>query len=269
MNVEDAILYRFKIIQNKLTGRLPALPWIKLAAMIASPVNQWDCSYFAIPVPGQEREGLVLYDTAFGRFYGRPKDRQVIGFVIAEEMFGIYSRPSVAVRPGDIVLDLGAHMGTFTRVALDAGAKLVVSFEADSDNARCFRQTFQAELASGKVILVESPVWSESCIVHFAGDQLAGQISDHGTQKQAVTIDEIVSKFEIPRVDFIKTDIEGAERHALRGASKALGAFAPRMVISSYHLPDDPAVLSEIIRATQPYKISYDGGQQRMFCHVN
>ena len=61
------------------------------------------------------------------------------------------------------------------RVALNAGAKLVIAFEANAANANCFRTTFQQEIAQHKVVLVESPVWSEACTVHFSGQGLVGQ----------------------------------------------------------------------------------------------
>jgi hypothetical protein len=63
--------------------------------------------------------------------------------------------------------------------------------------------------------------------------------------KQAVTIDDVVRGLNIPRVDFIKTDIEGAERYALKGAAHVLSTYAPRLGVSSYHYPDDPAVLRD------------------------
>ena len=53
-------------------------------------------------------------------------------------------------------------------------------------------------------------------------------------------------------MDFIKLDIEGAEREALRGAVQVLKKYRPRLMIDSYHLPDDNVVLPEIIRGAQP-----------------
>jgi FkbM family methyltransferase len=210
---------------------------------------------------------MVLYETAVGRFYGRPEDRDSIGGVIVEEICRVYERPPVAVRPGDIVVDLGGHLGTFTRVALNAGAKLVVAFEANAMNAQCFRTTFHDEIARGKVILVESPVWSEPCTVRFAGQGLVGQIAEEGEAKEAVTIDGMVRKLDLPRVDFIKTDIEGAERQALQGAAHVLSSYAPRMAVSSYHYPDDPPVLREIVLKYHRYHVSFDKGEKRMFCN--
>ena len=45
-------------------------------------------------------------------------------------------------------------------------------------------------------------------------DEHAGKV-----EVPVTTLDKIVEELRLPRVDFIKMDIEGAEREALRGAS--------------------------------------------------
>ena len=73
---------------------------------------------------------------------------------------------------------------------------------------------------------------------------------------RAITLDEYVSSNGIPRVDFIKADIEGAERDMLKGATGILREFAPKLAICTYHLPDDPEVLSKLIMDANPsYRI--------------
>jgi hypothetical protein len=51
-------------------------------------------------------------------------------------------------------------------------------------------------------------------------------------------------------------DIKGAERDMLRGATNVLKTFAPKLAICTYHLPDDPEVLEQIIKEANPkYKV--------------
>jgi hypothetical protein len=52
-------------------------------------------------------------------------------------------------------------------------------------------------------------------------------------------IDDLVAQGGIPRVDFIKMDIEGFELRALRGACRTLHTYKPRLAISLYHSPSD------------------------------
>jgi hypothetical protein len=62
-------------------------------------------------------------------------------------------------------------------------------------------------------------------------------------------LDEIVAQLKLERVDFIKMDIEGAERFALRGSEQTLKRFKPRMAIASYHSKEDAVLLPAIVKS--------------------
>ena len=82
-----------------------------------------------------------------------------------------------------------------------------------------------------------------------------------------ITIDEFVKRNNISRVDFIKADIEGAERLMLEGAQETLKNFAPKLALCTYHLPDDKEVMTELILKANPaYKIEYKW--KKLFAHV-
>lgn len=53
------------------------------------------------------------------------------------------------------------------------------------------------------------------------------------------SIDDFVREHNVPRVDFIKMDIEGSELAALIGAQQVIGQFRPRLAVSLYHRPSD------------------------------
>jgi hypothetical protein len=54
------------------------------------------------------------------------------------------------------------------------------------------------------------------------------------------------------KIDFIKADIEGAERLLLKGAINVLRKLRPKLSICTYHLPDDKQVLEKIIKEANP-----------------
>jgi hypothetical protein len=84
---------------------------------------------------------------------------------------------------------------------------------------------------------------------------------------QAFSIDEYVRKNEIERVDFIKADIEGAERYMLKGAKETLQCHQPKLSLCTYHLPDDPKVMREIILDANPNYVIKEC-RKKMYCYV-
>jgi hypothetical protein len=44
---------------------------------------------------------------------------------------------------------------------------------------------------------------------------------------------------DIPKIDFVKMDIEGAELSAIKGAASSIRKFKPKLAISLYHKPTD------------------------------
>jgi FkbM family methyltransferase len=149
-------------------------------------------------------------------------------------------------------------------LALDRGAAHVLAVEALPEHQECLRRSFAAEIASGRVSLVPYPVWSEKTKVRFAGSSLCGKVGEEGVEMETVTIDEITR--HLPRVDYIKADIEGAERHALAGAKETLGKWRPKVALCTYHYADDPVVISALLHKFCPdYKLTFDRSRHHVY----
>ena len=50
-----------------------------------------------------------------------------------------------------------------------------------------------------------------------------------------ISIDDYIKEKKIPKIDFIKMDIEGAEVAALTGAKETIIKYKPKLAISVYH----------------------------------
>lgn len=204
----------------------------------------------------------VLWDTTMGPFWGRPDDLQLLWALVNEQLVDqVYHREPVVVRPGDVVVDVGSHLGTFTRFALNRGARLVLAFEPNPTNIACFKRTFQREMRDGRVLLVEAALWETSGTLSFsppvAGNSGTGSVRAAGDNPglmivPATTLDETVQRLKLERLDFLKMDIQGAERLALLGARQSLARFGPRIVLDIDHRPDDPTVLPQVVREARP-----------------
>ena len=192
--------------------------------------------------------GLELWETARGRFWIiADEDRVSFPRELAEQETHIYGGKRFSVRPGDIVLDCGARYGTFSKTALDAGARLVIAIEPSPVSLECLRRNLSKEIADGRVILYPKGVWDKTDNLRLmidphnsADDSFVRNQGASGVVVPVTTIDELVRELKLPRVDVIKMDIEGSETRAVAGAAATIRQFRPRMAICVYHLPADP-----------------------------
>lgn len=164
------------------------------------------------------------------------------------------ANPDAAPRIADVVFDCGAHVGVFVHRALQRGAAKVVAIEPEDRNLECLRRNFSREISNGKVMVVSQGVWSSETTLRFAvsdNSSAAGStVFDagiHVTRIPVTTIDRIAQRLALPSISYIKMDIEGAEREALRGATTVLARHHPRLMIAGYHQPDDYTVLSHLL----------------------
>jgi FkbM family methyltransferase len=208
-----------------------------------------------------EGKGYFLCVTPENRYLIPAGEKDLLPHLLAEQERDIYGAGDTGVRPGDVVLDCGAHIGVFTRKALDKGARLVVAIEPAPENVRCLRRNFETEMADGRVVVCPKGVWDrEDSLSFHVNPENSARDSFFALWPQATevgriplsTIDHIVRELRLDHVDFIKMDIEGAERRALVGATSTLRAHRPRLAIAAYHRPEDPKQLPASVRAAMP-----------------
>lgn len=206
----------------------------------------------------REESGLELWDTPKGAFWVPKGNRFVLPFNLAEMERQIYGSGEHFIHPGDVVLDCGASDGDFTREALRAGAALVVSIEISPSSAECIRRNLAAEIADRRVIVYPKGVWNRDDSLtlnvddtNFAANSVVMKWGSlHGQVRVPLTtIDKLVAELNLPRVDFIKMDIEGAEVPALHGAHDTITRFKPRLAIATEHKPDDEYTIPAAARA--------------------
>jgi FkbM family methyltransferase len=239
-------------------------------------VNSFDTLKRRVAIQGQfDREkrlvqndpaGFHLWDTPRGRYWIPARNDETLTDNLAEQATKVYGDAEQGVHAGDVVLDCGANIGVFTREALTDGARLVVSIEPAPENVECLRRNFADEIGKGRVIVVPKGVWDRDDILTLrvdAGNSARNSfVGSFGPAKQEVkvpltTIDALMTELKLDRADFIKMDIEGAEKQALRGARNTLARFHPRMAIAMEHLADDPVRIPEVVFAEWPaYRIA-------------
>jgi FkbM family methyltransferase len=168
------------------------------------------------------------------------------------------------LKPGMIMLDVGAHVGYYARRAARLVGKegKVFAFEPHprtfgvlSRNVRRYPNVTPVQAAlsdeEGSAELYDYLMMSASGSLHYdesllelqkahlADSDIAPRISEgFPTQKytvQTITVDHYLAEQGIQSVDLVKMDIEGAEIGALRGMKTTIGSSPQMKLIMEYN----------------------------------
>ncbi|UCH84082.1 MAG: FkbM family methyltransferase [Candidatus Latescibacterota bacterium] len=194
------------------------------------PLNLFELSRFGYPIR--------LFSTPVG----------VLSLFVLKQYVYELSTPAVRVEAGDYVIDGGGGWGDAAlRFAHETGeGGRVYTFEFSPGNLEASRKNlaFNPELAS-RVKVIDKPLWNEAGVrlafspagplTHVSGIQS----TNSPYESTSVSIDALVQRQEIPQVDFIKLDVEGAELRALKGAEKTIRERRPKLAVCLYHSMDD------------------------------
>jgi FkbM family methyltransferase len=256
-------------VSMKITGKAPECPWGQVVSMPVEATKfleiRENVAKSMSVSQTDEAMGIELVKTSVRPFWirrsGNDMDGQkLLAYLIGEQEWIAETNPAAIVKKGDWVIDVGAHVGVFTAHALQLGAEKVFMVEPDPVNVECLRRNFKEELAAGRVVLIPEGAWSKKSSIDLnlgvansgTGSMMYKEAGSKVVSVPVRPIDDMVAEYKASRIDFIKMDIEGAEREALKGAEVTLKRWQPRLALDSYHLPDDAMVLPKVILAANP-----------------
>lgn len=169
-------------------------------------------------------------------------DGLVVGLVHRQYYF---ERSGVAIKPetNDYLVDAGAFTGesavVFSRSVGSQGR--IYSFDPVENHHDICRLNFSRP-GYENITLFPYGVGEESIDAPpvRAGEYNPGyRASSSQTPIAMRRIDDLVIDGKIPRIDFLKMDVEGSEMAALRGAESSIRRFRPKLALSIYHKPND------------------------------
>jgi FkbM family methyltransferase len=196
-----------------------------------------------------EKTGLRKFKTRHFRFEKTLRDGNVVVYrpqdqcVIDEVYFRqVYTRGGW-LADGQIVVDLGGHIGVFTlQAAAAVGEKgRVIVCEPGPENAALLRENVRRN-GLRNVTLLECAVSDKDGVVDLyvpaSSDPSQNPIANSlfaapgrkAVPVRARSLDEIVAAEKVPHIDLLKIDVEGAEGLVLSGGKKAL-AMTRRLVV--------------------------------------
>ncbi|MGI0487379.1 FkbM family methyltransferase [Pantanalinema rosaneae CENA516] len=178
-------------------------------------------------------------------FYFRPGtiDESVYQAIVTENE---YCLPAT-LPPQHFIIDIGAHIGSFSWLCWFRGARNIIAFEADAGNAESARKN----LNETSVQLIESAVWRSDCaspVLFNSGysrmlpdgpDPVGintGSVqvfATSGSRITSVPLDEVIGD---KRVDILKLDCEGSEYPILLTSKKLKNIC---LIVGEYHNLDE------------------------------
>jgi FkbM family methyltransferase len=157
-------------------------------------------------------------------------------------LLGTYEREQTElfvrhIRPGDVVFDVGAHVGYYTLLSarLLAGEGRVVSFEPDPGNVFFLRRHVAANRLK-LACVYEAAVGAFQGTVKFSAGTGSGTghlAEDGRIDVRICRLDDVVAE-QGANPTHIKIDVEGAELQVLQGGRETLIRARPIIFLSTH-----------------------------------
>ncbi|HEX8649828.1 MAG TPA: FkbM family methyltransferase [Pyrinomonadaceae bacterium] len=182
-------------------------------------------------IPLQTRTGTTLY-----------ADLRLLSThnLFLNRQWPVYGEKAIrrAIKTGDVVFDIGAHVGVYTTLFshLVGQQGKVHAFEPNPEVLPALRRTVEG---LGNVVLHPFALSNETrkAVLVVPGDPSMASLSDwfdgahgdtHTVDCEIRRMDDLIDSGALPQPDFIKCDVEGAETLVFKGGEKSLNrAHAP------------------------------------------
>ena len=156
-----------------------------------------------------------------------------------------------------ICADLGAYNGDTAKEMLSDFfyVEKIVCLEPDPRN---FRKLSAFADEACKLEVYEAGAWSSDTVLKMdqSGNRNANVFNQVSSKLKDVNMRSLDSVLDGRKVDYIKFDVEGAEREALLGAKQSIVKYKPDMLISMYHRSEDMFDLPILVNSICPeYKL--------------
>jgi len=190
-----------------------------------------------------EIEGFTIHANPF----------ELVGtFIVQQYRYDSIVEPKL----GDVVFDIGAYVGDTTlwfSKAVGPQGK-VYAFEPEPSNFAKLKANLERNNVTN-VVPLQLALSENEGEMQVASGGISSTITQAGTgiSVKVTTIDKFAEANKLPRVDFIKMDVEGHELKVLNGAYETIQAFKPSMALSAYHRGDDIIQLPKFLLELNPH----------------
>jgi FkbM family methyltransferase len=190
-------------------------------------------------------------------------------------------------KQGDIVVDIGAHMGRYTIISskrVGANGK-VVAIEAHPGNFEMLKSNIKLNQLTNVIPLNYAAYSKETKIKLYLPDEESGYTMHHSIMSNYVftkykdktedkfvevsanTLDYLLQLNEITDVNWVKIDVEGAEFEVLKGASNVLSKSKDIALLIEVHGKDTYEPIIESLRSYNfkiDFEKTYENGEKHI-----
>jgi FkbM family methyltransferase len=184
-------------------------------------------------------------------------------------------------KQGDIVVDIGAHMGRYTIISskrVGANGK-VVAIEAHPGNFEMLKSNIKLNQLTNVIPLNYAAYSKETKINLYLPEVESGytiyntimsnraRTEDKFVEVSANTLDYLLQLNEITDVNWVKIDVEGAEFEVLKGASNVLSKSKDIALLIEVHGKDTYEPIIESLRSYNfkiDFEKTYENGEKHI-----
>lgn len=172
------------------------------------------------------------YNVSVAVTFDETSNDPVLNILKRDIMWGLdtYNISKIFTSPFSYVVDIGAHIGTFSLLSSIVGACNVIAIEASPHNFAYLKINKEGN-PSAKLAIHNLAASDTEAMITIQERGSGSHISTHkddlskSSTIQAQPLDSVLSN--LPRLDFVKLDVEGYELKTLIGMSKTLERFRP------------------------------------------
>ena len=212
---------------------------------------------------GQTRIGyLYLPDGKIIKFAVNGLSRSGLDYgdpYVDQYMFKQYEEVESRIRylktkPGDIMLDVGACIGTWSVHAAVYGAK-VYAFEIGKPHIQTLMLNSRLNNVKNMILIHKIALRSNNDVeLVYDGWMHVCRKSDaldDGSliQIKSIALDQWVKQYNLPHINYIKIDVEGMELNVLKGAINTLKEFKPKLIVEIHdETPDRRSGVENLLK---------------------
>lgn len=161
------------------------------------------------------------------KFYIRPRTTDLL---ILAEIFEekCYQPTFMLKKKFNLIVDLGAHMGSFSIWANKIfQPQKIISIEMEQDNFKMLQKNIAVNKLSNKIKLINKAIYSQNKFMKYkktlfdkGRQHLVITPNNKSQSVKTINLVSLIKENQIKKIDFLKIDIEGAEKYLLTEKNK-------------------------------------------------